>query len=168
MWLDLLQSSDLKPYSEKVSHRFRQAMTPDHYLANLLHPTYRGKKLDSSHVNNAQEKLLERSPDAVPDLLDFMTDSLALPKALVHESVITKTKPKAWWSTVERSNTVNKTICKLAMNLLSMSLSSAFIERVFSNFGVIQIKLRNRFGLQKAAKLVFCYRFFRGKGHIDW
>ena len=87
-------------------------MTPDHYLANLLHPIYRGKKLDSSHVNNAQEKLLERSPDAVPDLLDFMIYSVDLHKALVHEPVITKTKPKVWWSSVERSNTVNKTICK--------------------------------------------------------
>ena len=67
-------------------------------------------------MNSAQEKLLERSPDAVSDLLDFMTDSVALPKALVHESVIAKTKPKTWWSSVERPNTVNKIICKLAMN----------------------------------------------------
>ena len=148
---DLLQLPDLKPYSERVSHRFRQAMTPDHYLANLLHPTYRGKKLDSSHMNSAQEKLLECSPDAVPDLLDFMTYSVALPKALVHDLVITKTKPKAWWSSAERSNTVNETICKLAMNLLSMPSSSAFIRRMFSNVGVIQIKLRNRLGLQKSS-----------------
>lgn len=167
-WLNLLLSPDLEPYSDKVRHRFQQAMTPDHYLANLLHPVYRGKKLDPSHVNNAQEKLLESSPDAVPDLLDFMTDSVALPKALVHQAVITKTKPKVWWSSTEHSNTVNKTICKLAMQLLSMPSSSASTERVFSNFGVIQTKLRNRLGLQKAAKLVFCYRFLRGKENIDW
>ena len=30
-------------------------------------------------------------------------------------------------------------------------------------FGVIQTKLRNRLGLQKATKLVMCYWFLRGK-----
>ena len=42
------------------------------------------------------------------------------------------------------------------------------IEHVFSNFGVIQTKLRNRLGLSKAAKLVTCYQFLRGKDEIDW
>ena len=166
--LDLLQSPSLAPYSDKVRHRFRQAMTPTHYLANLLHPMYRGKKLDSDHTNSAQEILLEIDVDSVPELLNFMLDSLPIPKTLVHESVISKTKPKVWWSSIERSNSVNKTLCQLAMKLLSMPSSSASLERVFSTFGVIQTKLRNRLGQQKAAKLVFCYRFLRGKENIDW
>jgi hypothetical protein len=45
---------------------------------------------------------------------------------------------------------------------------SATIERIFSNFGMIQSKLRNRLGLAKAGKLVFCYRLLRGKDEIDW
>ena len=102
------------------------------------------------------------------ELLNFMSDSLPIPKTLVHESVISKTIPKVWWSSIERSNSVNKTLCQLAMKLLSMPSSSASLERVFSNFGVIQTKLRNRLGLQKAAKLVFCYRFLCGKENIDW
>lgn len=32
-------------YKDKVLHRFEQAMTPTHYLANILHPQYRGKLL---------------------------------------------------------------------------------------------------------------------------
>ena len=43
----------------------------------------------------------------------------------------------------------------------------AAIERIFSNFGMIQSKLRNRLGLVKAGKLVFCYRMLRGKDEID-
>jgi hypothetical protein len=39
--------------------------------------------------------------------------------------------------------------------LLEMPSSSAAIERIFSNFGMIQSKLRNRLGLVKAGKLVF-------------
>jgi hypothetical protein len=52
--------------------------------------------------------------------------------------------------------------------LLEMPLCSAAIERIFSNFGMIQSKLRNRLGLAKAGKLVFCYRLLRGKDEIDW
>jgi hypothetical protein len=52
--------------------------------------------------------------------------------------------------------------------LLEMSSSSAAIERIFSNLGMIQSKLRNRLGLVKAGKLVFCYRMLRGKDEIDW
>ena len=37
---------------------------------------------------------------------------------------------------------------------MSMAASLAAVERVFSNFGLIQTKLRNRLGLSKAAKLV--------------
>ena len=49
-----------------------------------------------------------------------------------------------------------------------MSSCSAAIERIFSNFGMVQSKLRNRLGLVKARKLVFCYRMLRGKHEIDW
>ena len=49
-----------------------------------------------------------------------------------------------------------------------MPSCSAAIERIYSNFGMIQSKLRNRLGLGKAGKLVFCYRMLRGKDEIDW
>jgi hypothetical protein len=52
--------------------------------------------------------------------------------------------------------------------LLEMPSCSVAIERIFSNFDMIQSKLRNRFGLVKAGKLVFCYRMLRGKDEIDW
>lgn len=60
-------------------------MTPGHYLANLLHPVYRGKKLQAEHVTIAQDLLLLTKPATVPDLLGFMTDSLPLPKTLLQD-----------------------------------------------------------------------------------
>ena len=39
---------------------------------------------------------------------------------------------------------------------------------IFSNFGAIQTKLRNRLGLEKAAKLVSCYRELRGGAELYW
>ena len=49
-----------------------------------------------------------------------------------------------------------------------MPSSLAAIERIFSNFVMIQSKLRNRLGHVKAGKLVFCYRMLRGKDEIGW
>ena len=42
VWMDLLQEEDLAPYLKTVEKQFNQAMTPSHFLANILHPRYRG------------------------------------------------------------------------------------------------------------------------------
>jgi len=42
------------------------------------------------------------------------------------------------------------------------------MEQVFSNFGLVQSKLRNQLGLEKAAKLVTCYRQLHGNVELDW
>ena len=47
--------------------------------------------------------------------------------------------------------------------LLEIPSSSAAIERIFSNFGMIQSKLRNRLGLVKAGKLVFLLQNVKGE-----
>ena len=80
----------------------------------------------------------------------------------------TKTKPTVWWLCIGRTGTVSSNLCKIAQKLMCLPASSASIERVFSNFGLIQSKLRNRLGLSRASKLVLCYRFLRGSEEIDW
>ena len=71
-WLTIVQCPDLKLQEKKLKHRFKQAMTPHHFPANLLHPVYRGSKLLPDHVNAAHEFLPETSPDLLPELLSFM------------------------------------------------------------------------------------------------
>ncbi|XP_053380950.1 uncharacterized protein LOC128549017 [Mercenaria mercenaria] len=48
-----------------------------------------------------------------------------------------------------------------------MLASSASTERVFSNFGSIQTKLRNRLGIEKTTKLVFSYTMLCDKEELD-
>jgi len=38
---------------------------------------------------------------------------------------------------------------------------------IFSNFGAIQTKMRNRLGLEKVANLVSCYRQLCGGAELD-
>ncbi len=44
--------------------------------------------------------------------------------------------------------------------LMIAKASSAGVERVFSSFGLVQSKLRNRLGNEKAGKLVYLFKQF--------
>ena len=59
-----------------------------------------------------------------------------------------------WWNSIDDADK------DLIYRLLSAVASSSGVERVFSTFGLVQSKLRNRLGTEKAAKLVFLYKEF--------
>ena len=63
---------------------------------------------------------------------------------------------------------VDPELCDLALHLLRLPANSDSIKRIFSNFSLVQNKLRNRLGLEKTAKLVTCYRESRGSVEFDW
>jgi uncharacterized membrane protein YheB (UPF0754 family) len=127
-WIDLLQNSDLQTYKDKVLHRLQKAMTPTHYLANILHSQYRGKLLLPDQVSSAQDLLLQTYLDMLPDdLLSFMNDSLEISNTLLHASVITRTRPAVWWLSLSKSSPVSKDLCSLAQKILKMPYSSASI-----------------------------------------
>ena len=69
---------------------------------------------------------------------------------------------------VENAGAVDSSLCMLARKLLVMLAFSAATERIFSNFCLIQTKLRNKLGIQKCecGKLVFCDQMLRGKGEL--
>ncbi|KAH3830666.1 hypothetical protein DPMN_103912 [Dreissena polymorpha] len=56
-----------------------------YYLANILHPVYGGKPIDASQCNAAQDTVLVRCPEALPDLLRFMENSVNIPKCFAHQ-----------------------------------------------------------------------------------
>lgn len=168
VWINLLECQDLKPHHEKIQKRFDQVMTPAHFLANLLHPKYKGQKLTAAQTTSAQQVVGESDPALLPELLSFSCDALGLPNTLTSETVIQNTNPIVWWQCVEKSGKINPALCQIARRLLKMPASSASLERVFSNFGFLQSKLRNRLGIQKAAKMVVCYRYLRGNHEVEW
>jgi hypothetical protein len=168
-WVRLLTEECLKPHKAKVQKRFDQAITPNHLLAYCLHPTYRGQDLTSEQVQEAHELLLAKDPDLMAHLCSFQAEAEPFLKSLFHDSCVGKLKPGVWWTCVKKTcKGVNPGLCDLAIMLLHLPSSSASIERIFSNFGAIQTKLRNRLGLEKAAKLVTCYRELRGETDLDW
>lgn len=93
------------------------------------------------------------------------------PKSLFHESVVTSFSPRKWWMIAEKKIPHEKNpppnMFKLFSDLLSCPASSASIERLFSTFGLVWSKLRNKLGVDKAHKLVKVYRFLHGQP-LDW
>ena len=171
-WLVLLQTDELKPHLNSVKKRFTEAVTEYHFLANMLHPKYRGKKLPAEAAESARQLLLSLNPDnpeTIADLCAFTAGVEPFPPSLMSASYIDHISPTVWWISILNSKcSVSPLLINLALQLLRLPSSSAAIERIFSNFGLVQSKLRNQLGLEKAAKLVMCYRQLRGKTELDW
>ena len=85
-WCAILLHTDnvLEPHKAKFTRRFNQAMTPTHYLANVLHPIYRGINLRPKNIDTAEEYVLE-------ELCCLQTDDITLRKALGHDATRAKT-----------------------------------------------------------------------------
>lgn len=56
-----------------------------------------------------------------------------------------------------KSCDISNDFCALNSHLQNSPLSSAAIEKVFSNFSFVHSKVRNKLSNKSASKLVFCY-----------
>ena len=64
--------------------------------------------------------------------------------------------PVQWWRS-HRDDIDSQTLATI-LQFLTAVASSAGVERVFSSYGLVHSKLRNRLGTEKAAKLVFLFK----------
>ena len=52
IWQDTIECQDLEHYKEEFLRRSQQALEPFHYLANLMHPKYMGRRLNASQLTS--------------------------------------------------------------------------------------------------------------------
>ena len=90
-----------------------------------------------------------------------------LPNPIISESAL-RTPPNSWWRSllVSKNDKLNQNFVKFDSRLMSAPATSASLEQIFSTFGYVQSKLKNRLKLEQTAKLVFCYRHLRAK-HVE-
>lgn len=144
---------------EKVDKRRNAAITPAHFLANLLDPRYRGRCLSSEEVSSAENYVEEYFPNFLPTLMSYRGKSTPFKEMYFKDNVIHTLSPLAWWQSFPelRENLL------LPTQLYTAVASSAGLERVFSSFGLVQSKIRNRLGNEKASKLVTVFKHFNEK-----
>jgi hypothetical protein len=166
IWLDLLSNPYLEPHKKAVEKRFKDAIVPEHLAAYMLQLKYRGEKLTDKQSEKVSVWLVEQDPSFISTFISFQAKAAPFPRTYFTEAA-TSIPPQTWWQGLVAFG-INSDFVKLAVRLVTSPASSASIERIFSTFSLIQTKIRNRLGVERHGKLVFCYRMLRGKQDLDW
>ncbi|KAI6651906.1 Transposase [Oopsacas minuta] len=165
--MKLIQLDELKSHLGKIQKRFKQATIPTHFLANMINPKYMAQRLSCEQQEEARCLLIQLNASLLPQLYQFQAKEAPFPASIFE--CTDALDPVTWWKAIKKSkNLVADEFCDIAINLLILPSSSASIERIFSNFGLIQTELRTRLGIDKASKLVACYRELRGCQELKW
>lgn len=169
-WLNLIAHEDLAAIRPKIQKRAKQALTSAHFLAYMLHPSYsaRSSKLSEDQRQLGRDLLSRRDMNLVP-LPSQLKAQVAPFQQFMFTDTFLKQSPSTWYACVKAetdSDDLSK-FCVLAASYLNMPASAACIERVFSSFSTVQSKIRNRLGVERAGKLVACYRSLRGMQSTD-
>lgn len=164
LWLDLAENPDLEPYKDAITRRMNQALQPFHFLANLLDPRFKGRRMSAKQEEAAENWLIETHPEWLTSMMAFrISDPQIFPESMFLDAVVNQFSPPKWWKLMEvkssKKGNLPKEFCSFMKSLSSCPASSASIERIFSTFGLVWSKLRNQLGEEKAKKLVKIYKF---------
>jgi len=117
----------------------KQAILPEHLTAYKLHPEYQVPKLSAAQTEVVNEFLVSKNPTFIAELITFQAKSSPYPKAFFTEAALS-IDPITWWNTMKPSG-VNSDFVDFVVHLQQ---SPASIEQIFSNFGLIHNKVRNK------------------------
>lgn len=162
IWLKL--KDDMKDYltdkkdMDNFDRRIRLALTPAHYLSNMIDPRYQGRRLTREQRDVAENYVSESFPHFLPTLMSFRGRSEPFQDFYFSKNVSESISPLAWW--LNFSQDLKEDIINVPKQLFTAVASSAGVERVFSTFGFVHSAVRNRLGKEKASKLVTIHKYY--------
>ena len=145
VWVNLLETAELEPYRPTILKRFQQWLTPTHSAAYLTHPRYRGRGLTHDQEEEAQRWLSSKDRSFIAPLSWFLIEDEKLPQSMFLAEVVEALAPDAWWRLMEKK-AAKKTplptgFASLMERIHLLPASSAAVERLFSGFGLVHIRL---------------------------
>lgn len=163
IWVKLLQTFEAEKAKgefgrrdvQKVKDRMEMAITPGHYLANLLDHRFMGENLTQHQRDTAMEYAETYFPDAMPTIINYQAKCTPFKQYMFSTQLKENVTPLAWWRSIK---CLDHIVLQLVQQLHTAVSSSANIERLFSSYGLVHSKLRNRLGNDKAAKLVSIFK----------
>lgn len=172
VWINIIEEPLLNNYAEKFKKRFNHYTEPFHFLAHMTDPKYFGERLINEHEEKAEMWITENHPHFLPGLLKLkIKDKETYPALLFSKNIIEQFPAKKWWNLMKMKTSKMQTLptdfCDFFIKLHSCPPSSASIERIFSTYGLVWNKIRNRLGAEKAEKLVKVYNFLKCESN-DW
>ena len=157
---------DLSTKSSAVKRCLQQirdkALSGAHYLANIIDHRFRGRNLSEDEKKNAYDYLNSIWTELIQIVMAVEVGDQPFPSYLFQQ-IFQKVTSITWWkqalSSVENTQLQQK-MMSFCVQLLTGVASTAGLERILSSFGLVQSKLRNRLGNEKAAKLIFLVTAF--------
>lgn len=157
MWKQLGMSQNIALQHVNAKKRYGQAITGYHLLAYLMDPHFQNdlERITEEKKCRAMSLAEEEYPDLLTIILQMKAKAYPFNKAFLFDSsVISDLTFCSWWRALKGK-------MEEIYGLLSGAASSTSVERMFSTFGLVHSKLRNRLGMEKAAKLVFTSQDFK-------
>lgn len=93
-------------------------------------------------------------PTVLPTVIQYRAKTTPFKNYLFSDN-LKAIHPLTWWSSIRN---LDLAVCNLVEQLHTAVASSGDIERLFSCFGLVHSKIRNRLGPEKAAKLVTIFK----------
>lgn len=149
----------------KFKGRYTMAIQPCHLLTFLLDPHKKRYSLSENEKEVAMSYAEKKfGSKFLALIIKLETQSKPFNKLYFSESVLEEVSTYEWYQSQKQSIIeFDPLIFSQIEILLTAVLSTASVERVFSTYGLVQSKLRNKLGLAKAAKLVFLFKRFNSR-----
>lgn len=144
-------NADLMNFNE----RYELALSVYHVIANMLDPRYKGNRITAEQRQNALKYLKKENGIFIAELIKFNGETGPYLSSFFDPDALKNTNPYIWWKGIANIPDEFRNFC---LSLFSCVSSSGGIERIFSTFGIVHTKLRNRLQVQKTGKLVAIFK----------
>ena len=92
--LALLENRDVK---KELQKRYDQALCPSPFLANIVHPRYRGKNLTNDEHGTGMDFAAQQHAAMVPDLVNYKAEASPFQSFMFQQNMLESVKPLQWW-----------------------------------------------------------------------
>lgn len=165
---DFWDATDNEGFRKKFIDRYNMALTPVHFLAYTLDPKQIIKTDPHLQLSENEKKmgfdfanLKYGSTFLLPLIIKFQAKVSPFVESFFNESVINEVSSYEWWKSQKKAiDAINPDVFSIIEQLMTAQSSSASVERIFSSFGLVHSKLRNKLGTEKASKLAFLFKMF--------
>jgi hypothetical protein len=149
-WLQLNLPEGYESLKQVVEDRKKKALQIYGLTANVLHPEYQGKLLNTTQLDDVEGFILSNLDDAGIESYRSYSEKSGTFAELLKKKLSART----FWFFARRHHA---SLSQLALKLHNIPASSAQLERVFSNWSYVHNATRNRLSFDHSKKLVHVY-----------
>ena len=152
---------------QKIQDRYKQALTPYHFIAYMLNPQKQKYELTPEEKNLALETIndLYGNTGLLPLVIKLNARSSPFKSIMFSDEIIKNVNGIQWWTSQKDEPEIAKQL-PIIKQFLGATASSASVERMFSTFGFVHSDVRNRMGIEKGGKLVFLFKLYNENAEV--